>query len=299
MSSQNATTVVVDLSVNEPFCWNLSGLPARVVVTGHDNNNNNPHNNHSNRFNGKYVEVTGLHDATTISELLQTYRHVHRQVIVSNVAPALSPMVRSTHALPPKDGTSSSTSSLGFVFDGFPAKVKSVDSQSPYCNYIPAQQAVQAVTVPGRSTLCLERGGFTGHGVQTYLEETAHIVGRQLILQGPPGAYMETNKLEPAFHNKNPPNTPAGGQWGKASSTWMQLLWKGLVCCGQCLGCCCFHTCITCLAGLGGGSGGSFPKCPCDQDQELDAYRAPNGTLYSPTGQVMGDETSHRFFFKV
>jgi hypothetical protein len=300
--SQNATTVVVDLSVNEPFCWNLSGFPARVV-TGHDD---------ANRFNDKYVmairlpgvEVAGLYDALAISELLQTYRLVHRQVILSDAAPALSTMVRSTHALPTttKHGTSSN-SSLGIVFDGFPAKVKSVDSQSPYCNYVPAQQAVHAVIVPGRSTLCLESGGFTGHGVHTHLEKTAHILGRQLILQGQPGAYTETKGGEQLTASKNhspPPNAPAGGRWGKASSTWMQLLWKGIVCCGQCLGCCCFHTCIVCLAGLGGGGGGgagsgSLPKCPCEQDEEMDAYMAPNGILYSPNGRVMGDGKSHRF----
>jgi len=303
--SQNATTVVLDLSVNEPFCWNLSGLPARVV-TDHDDCNNNRYNDEfvvAIRLPG--VEVTGLYDAIAISKLLQTYLHLDRQVLLSDTVPALSAMVRSTHALPTtsKEGTpSSNNSSLGIVFDGFPAKVKSVDSQSPYCNYIPAQQAVHAVTVPGKSTLCFESGGFTGHRIQTYLEETAHILGRQLILEGQPGAYTETKVEQLASKNRSPPPTaPAGGQWGKASSTWTQLLWKSIVCCCECLGCICFVTCIICLESLGGGGsscgGGSglLPNCPCEQDEEMDAYMAPNGILYSPNGRVMGDGKSHRF----
>jgi hypothetical protein len=70
---------------------------------------------------------------------------------------------------------------LGITFDGFPAKVNTVDKSSSFYGRILPGQRVEAVVVPGSADLKFESGGFTGHRVTQHLNPSISSEGINIL----------------------------------------------------------------------------------------------------------------------
>jgi hypothetical protein len=132
---------------------------------------------HSLRLPG--FEVRNVHELE-LKQIVIANRHLPRTLVVSTHYPPTSKFgCQYKHDLP-------CTNNLGIHFSGFPAKVHSVDKDSPMAGKIHPGQFVYAVIVPGFADLKMESGGFTGSRVEDHLQAHYHLPNKQLVVTQKP-----------------------------------------------------------------------------------------------------------------
>lgn len=128
------------------------------------------------------VEISGFFDTRTLQHVLEIHQHMApRRLVLSTHAPAYftnQGLLYRYHL--PGDPY------LGVTFDSFPAKVAAVEKLSRFSGRILPGQFVESVVVPGYPDLNFQSGGFTGHRVSQYLQETSKVAGRQIVIKDNP-----------------------------------------------------------------------------------------------------------------
>lgn len=183
----------VDLEVDKASGLTFTGSPPKISAVLRDDplwqGQNSPVGCYVMALQLPGVEISGFRDASTLQQVLEGHLRVSNyRLVISTYPPTDSgdQGLLYRHDLP-------TDQDLGITFDGFPAKIATVDKLSLFYGRIVPGQFVEAVVVPGSADLKFESGGFTGHRVAQYLTETANVVGRRLVIANVP---------------LNPPNRP-------------------------------------------------------------------------------------------
>jgi hypothetical protein len=133
---------------------------------------------HSLRLPG--LEITNVVHEQQLIKIMTANRHLPRILVVSShLPPTSSNGCHYKHDLP-------TTDNLGIHFSGFPARVQSVDKDSPMVGKIHPGQSVNAVIIPGLADLKIESEGFTGSRVAEHLQTHCHVPHKQLIVMDQP-----------------------------------------------------------------------------------------------------------------
>jgi hypothetical protein len=125
-------------------------------------------------------EITNVVHEQQLTKLMASNRHLPRTLVVSSHPPLASLHgCHYKHDLPACDD-------LGIQFTGFPAKVLSVDPNSPMVGKIHPGQSVHAVIVPRLADLTMQSGGFTGSRVAEHLQTHGQAPNKQLVVMDQP-----------------------------------------------------------------------------------------------------------------
>jgi hypothetical protein len=114
-----------------------------------------------------------------LHKIMTANQHLPRTLVVSShLPPTSSNGCHCKHDLP-------TTDNLGIHFSGFPAKVQSVDKDSPMAEKINPGQSVNAVIVPRLADLTMESEG-SGSRVAEHLLAHCHVPHKQLVVMDQP-----------------------------------------------------------------------------------------------------------------
>jgi hypothetical protein len=133
---------------------------------------------HSLRLPG--LEIKNVVHTSEFIDIVTANRHLTIILVVSSHPPPTNRNgCQYKHDLP-------ATDNLGIHFSGFPAKIQSVDPNSPMVGKIHPDQSVFAVVVPGLADLTMQSGGFTGSRVAEHLQTHWHVPHKQLVVTHQP-----------------------------------------------------------------------------------------------------------------
>ena len=189
--------VVVDLPLHQNSGLIFTGEPPRISqVTNSDHHKYTSSSVSS--LVGYYfsslklpgLEVSQIADANQLRQLLAANQTVTRQVILTRQAPAAATTTDVwvgclyRHDLPPGDLRDV------LALEGFPPRIQHVPSDSPLAGRLHPGQCVDAVVIPAYQqdgdddvVLTMQSTGFTASRVRAVLQETQHLVGRQLVVK--------------------------------------------------------------------------------------------------------------------
>jgi hypothetical protein len=200
LQTQQGVTVTIEFQANTDSVIVFGGDLLRVVNLTHsipslarEGTNIEGYYFHSLRLPG--LEIKNVHELE-LKQIVTANRHLPRSFVVSTqLAPTSKFGCQYKHDLP-------CTNNLGIQFSGFPAKVHSVDKDSPMAGKIHPGQFVYAVIVPGFPDLKMESGGFTGSRVEDHLQAHYHLTNKQIVVSQKP-TLVQDKTSDAAFDSCN------------------------------------------------------------------------------------------------